>query len=325
MALTLRRTLTASARQVIRWCTPGTPLGVHPISWPPIINPNNFAGRWHEPAYVASFVLYGVPKLAAEWAAPLDAIKVGLRITGVFCHQSPKVVMNRTAWADGGECELGDLLVVHDHRRPGDKAPLRRAVLVQAKMPYATGHIDANPRQSFLYESWPTFCITKPENVFPNRPWDLANNSEGARYAHIAPNAPPRRLLRARSPWSFVPCTSSLALRGAEDMARFLAVMLDFDGQATRGRKATEGGADDWSALIDVMLTKMKLREFANRQLLGPHRGPRVVVAFAGGATLQLVCAGAAPPGGEGREPMVPGDAQPGVSTVWIETSAAQE
>ena len=94
MALTLRRTLTASARQVVRWCTPGTPAGLYPVPWPPLIHldEDNFAGRWHEPAYVTSFVLYGVPKLAAEWAAPLDkAAKVGLRITGVFCHQSPKV------------------------------------------------------------------------------------------------------------------------------------------------------------------------------------------------------------------------------------------
>jgi hypothetical protein len=89
MRFDLRWKLTRSAREVIRWCTPERPW----LDWPwPHIGSHNFGGRWCEPAYVASFVLYGVPKLADAWREPLNIAGLGLRITGVFCHQSPKVV-----------------------------------------------------------------------------------------------------------------------------------------------------------------------------------------------------------------------------------------
>ena len=323
MALTLRRTLIASARQVIRWCTPETPWAMAPPFWP--INPTSFAGRWHEPAYVASFVLFGVPRLAAEWSRPLNAEGYGLCITGVFCHQSPKVEMNRAEWVSGGECELGDLLIVHDHKGRDATATIRRAVLVQAKMPFATGSFADNPRQSFLYERWPYFWIRKPDVFDKNRRWDLGDNSQGARYAQIMPGASRRRFLRARSPWAFQSCSGETILRQSDDMAAFLVAMLDFDGLASRGRKATVGGSDDWSALIDVMLDKMKVRAFTNKQLLGQRRGPRVVSAIAGNHFLRFVAAGSSQFGGDGggeAEPRIPEDANPGVSMVLIETSA---
>jgi hypothetical protein len=107
-------------------------------------------------------------------------------------------------------------------------------------------------------------------------------------------------------------------------MARYLVAMLDFDGGASRGRKAEPGGADTWSVLIDELLAKMKLRDFADQQLLGPRRGPRVVCAFAlagsGDTQLDFVCAGTAPPGGGGEEAGAPEGASPGTSIILIET-----
>jgi hypothetical protein len=240
--------------------------------------------------------------------------------------------MNRSAWVEGGECELGDLLIVHDHTKDDGSMASRRAVLVQAKMPHATGNFADNPRQSFLYENWPTFWITKPA-TFDKRAWDLDDNSQGARYAQITPGAPRRRWLRAQSPWAFISCAGGATRARGDDMAAFLVRMLDFDNLASRGRCATSGGTDDWSALIDEMLNRMKVREFTNRQLLGgKHRGPRVVSAFAGNhaasPALQFVCSGAVPAGGGGKtgaEPIIPEGAGPGISTILIETSVRSD
>jgi hypothetical protein len=330
MTFALRKTLIAKARDVVRWCTPLTPWVIAPpFFWPSHdYSPSDFAGRWFEPAYVASFVLYGVPKLAAEWAAPLNAAGFGLRISGVFCHQSPKVEMTRSEWQSGGECELGDLLVVHDHVGANGEITSRRAVLVQAKMPHATGYVADNPRQSFLYEHWPLFRITKPK-ILRTAWYDLTDNSQGARYAQITPDAPKRRyLIKRQSPWALVSCTANISPPLNDDMAAFLVSMLDFDGQASRGRPATVGGQDPWSALVDLLLDKMKLREFTNRQLpRRHHRGPRVVTAFTSGEAddvrFDLVCAGPVPPGGDGTgdETRVPEGGGPGVSTLLIETS----
>jgi len=321
MAFLYQRSLVASARRVIRWCSSGPPWEL------PNVNPNNFAGRWYEPAYVASFVLFGIPRLAEEWSPELDAAGYGLRITGVFCHQSPKVEMSRSQWTvDEGECELGDLLVVHDHFAEGSTIPTRRAVLAQAKMQRGKSRLVDNPRQAFLYEHWPVFRITKP-GIFEKRDWNLEDNREGARYAEITPEARRRYLLLPRSPWALRPCAPAAAGPGsAEDMASFLVSMLDLNGRARRGRPAmTEGDLDDWSALIDEMLRLMKVRDFADKQLLGRHRGPRLVTRFAGNQTsaaaFQFVCSGAsAGEGGEGPEPVAPEGAGPGISTVLIET-----
>jgi hypothetical protein len=129
-----------------------------------------------------------------------------------------------------------------------------------------------------------------------------------------------------------IPCANALTPYSADDMAAFVVDMLDFDGNACRGRPAKLKGTDDWSCLIDELLEKMKLRTFADHQLLGRgRRGPRAVTAFAKVRTddvmCELVCAGAAPDGGGGggADVAAPEGAGPGISAILIETSVPSD
>lgn len=338
MSRCVKRHLIASARKVIRWCTPEKPWLVDA----PWMHPGvSYGWRWIEPSYVASLVLHGVPELAREWTGPLHSIGFDLTISGVFCHQSPKVEMEGTQGSDAppkGECELGDLLIIHDHKSANGEE-FRRAVLVQAKMDHASGHPAENLRQYFLYRNWPDFKITRPR-VFAKRIWNLRDNSAGARYGFInLKNADTSR--GPSSPWALVPTSNAMTNgRQGVDLAVYLVNMLEFNRNACAGRKADVQGGDPWSDLIKEMLKRLELRKFRDKQLLGEGKtGPRVTrvsVAYQDisfkqddeSIMLSFVCAGALVDdgdGGDGSRHWVEPERSAGISTILIETSERRD
>lgn len=89
-----------------------------------------------ETDYVFRLMRAGVPALVNSWSPVLNGTGVALRVTGVFCHQTPFAHFRLPAATKDSRCELGDLLVVHQHAaiaRAGIRWT-RRAVLLQAKM-----------------------------------------------------------------------------------------------------------------------------------------------------------------------------------------------
>lgn len=109
-----------------------------------------------EPRHVCVMTQLGSLLLYHAWEGILAQAGIQLRVTGVYCHQTPKAHFT----FQGGKAapELGDLLIVHEHLHP--TSPRRRALLVQAKMAAGGKPTGApNKPQEHLYEHWPDFRL----------------------------------------------------------------------------------------------------------------------------------------------------------------------
>lgn len=113
--------------------------------------------------HIYSMTTVGMSELGALWAPILNSKGLSLRVTGVFCHQTPKA--HYVHPRDGKKSpELGDLLIVHEHKNTcldGTTEITRRAVLVQAKMVDngVPGGGTVDQYQEYLYEHWPDFKL----------------------------------------------------------------------------------------------------------------------------------------------------------------------
>lgn len=108
-----------------------------------------------EPDIVASLVLNGTKILENEWREIFKLFKIQIAITGIYCHQTPKVNFGGMT---GKSCELGDLLWCHVHSDIKENI-IRNAILYQAKkssdQPYRIRKDDSEQLQ--LYSTWPEF------------------------------------------------------------------------------------------------------------------------------------------------------------------------
>ncbi len=109
-------------------------------------------GTPNEVACIKNLVEVALPRIDAVWRRALDPVGMRARMQGVVCHGHPWV---RYAGAPA-RCELGDFLLVHDHRS-GSGSLKRRAVIVQAKVFHPTGVRARNSVQLELYKKWPRF------------------------------------------------------------------------------------------------------------------------------------------------------------------------
>lgn len=265
----VRVELAGIAREVLIACSAG--------AWRDPVLPLGATLWWPEPSHIASFVVFGVKALAGAWSPILAQAGIDVRIAGVFCHQSPKVEMQASTNqpVPSGECELGDLLVVHEHESRG--ATKRRAILLQAKMSGDTGPAK-NVCQEYLFEHWPDFKITQPA-VFDRRYRNVRHNTDGGKYALI------EEMPWGKSPWDV---QAGNRTGPVEPFAETLVRLLDYDGKADRGRPA-DVADDDWSDLVDDLLTKLEIRTFAEKGLLGVRKkAKRVYRTAMGGHVLSF-------------------------------------
>ncbi len=96
-----------------------------------------------------------LPKVQTGWKGQLSPLGVTATLTGVVCHGRPYVRYPGAVKS----CELGDFLLVHDHR-PVPAVLERRAAIIQAKVFGVTGVTSKNPIQLGLYQKWPRFTYT---------------------------------------------------------------------------------------------------------------------------------------------------------------------
>ena len=108
-----------------------------------------------EPDLVAGLVLEGTPLLWKLFQGILGPHQIAFSLFSVYCHQSPRV---RYAGISKSYTEVGDLLLVHTHRKASGTY-LRNALLYQAKMssrqPYRVP--TGEQHQLRLYTEWPEF------------------------------------------------------------------------------------------------------------------------------------------------------------------------
>lgn len=203
-----------------------------------------------EVGFVAAVVLGAVPAIAAAWRPILRPAGYSVSLTGVFCHQTPRVSF-RDAVGTLRHCELADLLVVVDDLSSG--TPGRRwAALIQAKMARKGGGqslaSQGDLTQLDLLSRWPQFTL--PPGFAPGaRDFSTCVHRGGpldcGRYGLIDGQPAPAWHLQA-------PAKSMPA--GGDQLGTFLARMIE-NGQVGYGREAT-GFSDDWSRTVDE-LTKV--------------------------------------------------------------------
>lgn len=130
-----------------------------------------------EPDFVASLVLNGTKIIDHEWRNVFNSLGFQIAVTGIFCHQTPKVSFGSMK---GKSCELGDLLWCHVHT-DNDGNVIRNAILYQAKksadQPYKLHRNDAD--QLRLYSQWPAFTY-------------VSSGSLNGQSRHVKPSAPRR-------------------------------------------------------------------------------------------------------------------------------------
>lgn len=174
--------------------------------------------RAEEPDYLAYFYLEGLHRLEVSLNAILLSSKVKVTLSGIFCHQTPKVYPTVGGHNLSQSCELGDLLLVSLYTPPEGQGIERRAlgnaVLLQSKMD-AERPGDEDPQ-------WQLYATS--EGYRYKSPATLANQNRSLSEAHAAlwywsfeRNYGPwahqdtgaarwfTRAIHARSPWHITP------------------------------------------------------------------------------------------------------------------------
>ncbi len=268
------------------------------------------ADAWHhafrrttkpdEVDHVFAMAKFGTPALVQHWSSVLVPQGIALRVTGVFCHQTPKARYSHPDPTFGASSpELADLLVVHQHKAPdGPRRQMRttrRAALIQAKMVSRgvpkSGKVDAV--QEYLYQNWPDFELIGlgPGNPrFLSGKRNLRSTPNPGSYALIekATHAAPMPILPpycCAFPWTIVRPRQPVRTAGGEDAGAFITNML-YRTPWWRGRMAGipprplmlsnwPGGRNNhFDVTVEELLdlTARKTVEFKHR---GHLRGPR--------------------------------------------------
>lgn len=144
-----------------------------------------------EPDFVASLVMDGTKILEAGWHKVLAPHKIQIRVTGVYCHQTPKVGFSGM---HGTSCELGDLLWCHVHT-DRKRNIARNAILYQAKKSSQQPHKISSKEfdQLKLYSTWPEFTyVSSGELNGEKRHVKPAAPRRGAQYLLIDDRPPER-------------------------------------------------------------------------------------------------------------------------------------
>lgn len=201
-----------------------------------------------EVGFVAAFVLGAIPGIARAWRSILRPHNLSVRMTGVFCHQTP-----RASFIDASGmarlCELSDLLVVAEDLT-AQGAVRRWATLIQAKIANTGGGTTLSTSgdlvQLDLMTRWPPFNLPSGYapgvRDFSSCPYP-GTLTDCGRYGLIEPR--PNLDWRQQTPAKSMPS-------GGDTLGSFLAHMIE-TGQSGYGREAT-GTRDDWSRTVDELM-----------------------------------------------------------------------
>ena len=227
--------------------------------------------------FVKAVVVDGVLLIGEAWAHILGPAGYSVRLTGVFCHLTPKVKFKNSSNKPKC-CELADLLVVVDDVAPDGRVK-RMAVLIQAKIAKKGGGkkltTPGDLTQLDLYSNWHPFEL--PSAFPPPTPRNFAN----CRHAGTPTDCGQYGLI-AKQPdriWHQQPPIKNL-LAGDTELGTFLARMVE--NRPNYGREAT-GRNDDWSQTVDDLMkvTGQKIFRYHNGAQQQVPRSQSVIAFFA--------------------------------------------
>jgi len=243
--------------------------------------------------HIYAMTTEGIRELGTQWSPILLSKGLSLRLTGVFCHQTPKAHYNHPV--DGPKApELGDLLIVHEHKNtlPGGTIT-RRAVLVQAKMVSegVPGGGKVDQYQEHLYEHWPDFELKGrgPGTArFLSGQRDFRPGIDSGRYGLIEKNPHAVHPFWCGFPWTYSEPRKPVRSAGGEDAGAFIANML-YDTGWLRGRVAlipptplalAPGNHFDVTVEELLTLTAMKTLRFSKKAYIKGLRGHPALACF---------------------------------------------
>lgn len=270
-----------------------------------------------EPGLVAAVHLGAVPRIASAWKAELAPLGATIKLSGVFCHQSPMVTYIDSK-GSVRRCELADLLVVVDSQMPWFMG--RTAVLIQAKMAAAYGTVSPTGVSSLtqleLYQRWPAFDFEQA--AYRMTAVDIKHGTDhalsgtfGVIDRHWRRSGAPRWSQHPASP---TPCKT----KGFPELGKFLARMCV--GVPGFGRDANPTAGTAWSNMIEKLLRENQVKMFQHKATLGGVFANRSVKAFMQMQSVppffSITSGGAAPPDGEFE---VLEDGPTGISMLHIE------
>jgi len=206
---------------------------------------HTLAGPDHsEPYFVRDFAFEAAKSMFESWHDILSKGGVQLRVTSVFCHQTPKAHFSLNG--SPVKPELGDVVVVHDHLGLN---PRRRALIIQAKM-------EAHPVdkvQLSLYKDWPPFSLHgygARHAKFATGNRSIGRNQFGACYAIIRRGAaPPPIVGNHLKPWTFRFVQPHLVASGGRSRDAAIVVTNMILGKSKSGRRAVALTPSDLSTL----------------------------------------------------------------------------
>lgn len=227
-----------------------------------------------EPGLVASVHLGAIPDIGAAWSPLLATEGVNVRLTGVFCHQSPMVTYN-DARGNKQRCELADFLVVIDSKTSHFRG--RRAALIQAKMASKAGTVEIKKgsgwNQLALYQSWPPFDFEQSDyglksvDITPgldalhsgtygiiDRHW---HRSKAPRWTQLAANPTPHKT------------------KNKPELGDFLSRMVA--GVSGYGRDVDAPVNPTWTAVVNALLQQTIGKAFRHSSTLGTAIAPRQI------------------------------------------------
>lgn len=231
-----------------------------------------------EPGLVAAVHLGAIPDIASAWSAPLSKVGLQVKLTGVFCHQTP-VVAYQDAKGKLQRCELADFLIVVDSKTQFWSG--RRAALIQAKMASKARTVEikkgGSATQLELYQRWPLFDFLQSAygltavNLKPGID-SHHSGTYGIIDRHWNSSLAPR--------WTQHPATPTPnKTYNHPELGEFLARMVA--GESGFGRDADIGVNPTWSEVIDALLRQTLSKTFRHSQSLGTQTPSRYISAMA--------------------------------------------
>ena len=228
-----------------------------------------------EPDFVASLVMNGTGILEAGWRQLLRPYQI--QITGIYCHQTPKVSYSGMSHTS---CELGDLLWCHVHTdRQGIST--RNAILYQAKkssqQPYKI--VSREFDQLILYSSWPEFTYVHSGRISgQKRHVKPAAPRKGAQYLLIddrPPEEPNSGLLGIPGTYPIGSCIAQDPLVDHSDLGSELVNFIELLSGDPFDDMTTASTETDWSRVIWDLL-RISVAKAFRRSRSGYYNQPRI-------------------------------------------------
>ncbi|ANP88256.1 hypothetical protein [Rhizobium leguminosarum] len=275
-----------------------------------------------EPGLVAAVHLGAIPDIAAAWSPLFTLAGLNLKLTGVFCHQSPMAIYCDVR-GKRQRSELADFLVVIDLRT--SRWTGRRAVLIQAKMAAQAGTANVKKgsgwTQLSLYQNWPRFDFEQAAYRLKSVDLTLGVDSDHSGSYGIID----RHWHRSHAPrWTQLPANPTPKKTiGYAELGDFLARMVA--GQSGYGRDVDTCVNPTWTEVVDALMRETFSKTFSHSSTLGNIAAPRSVSAM---ALLAAPAAGFVVSGGTGGPPdgQFSGieDGPTGITTLLIEVAAGE-